>query len=180
MTPAGGRSDIDREFEQFVRRCSGSLFRTALLLSGDGARAEDLLQMALLRTARRWSTARDAPESYMQRVLVNLSRDDHRRASRRVAEQPLDNVGSLALSRPQSSFDAILERDAVLYALRQLPGRQREVIVLRFYLDLSVIDTAALLGCSQGTVKSYTARAIARLKTLLANPSTIASDRGVT
>lgn len=167
--PGDGGSGLDADFERFVQRCSGSLFRIALLLSGDRSRAEDLLQLALFRTARRWSKARDSPEAYARRVLVNLSRDHDRRARRRVSEDPLDRADAIA--GPQDAVGAILERDCVLNAVRQLSARQRELIVLRFYLDLSVAETAQMLGCSEGTVKSYTARAINRLRTLLTDDS---------
>lgn len=156
---------LDGDFERFVRVCSVSLYRTALLLAGDRSRAEDLLQLALLRTARRWANARNAPEAYARRVLVNLSRDHHRLLRRRVAESPLE--GALAVAAVDDSAAIVAERHVVLQALRELPARQREVVVLRFYLDLSVAEAADVLDCSEGTVKSYSARAIARLRTLL-------------
>lgn len=159
---------LDPEFERFVRGGSRSLFRTALLLSGGHAQAEDLLQTTLLRTARHWQAARDSPEAYARRVLVNLSHDRFRQASRRVVEGPLEHARALpALSDP---VDAVLGRDAILGALRELPSRQREVVVLRFYLDLSIAETARVIGASEGTVKSYSARALTRLRELLADP----------
>ncbi len=166
---AGGGAELDRDFESFVRRCSGSLFRTALLLSADHSDAEDLLQLALLRTCRRWKSARESPEAYARRVLVNLCHDSHRQARRRVGEEPLDRADLLAA--PSDAVDAVLGRNAVVMALRQLPSRQREVVVLRFYLDLSIAQTADAIGASEGTVKSYTARAITRLRTLLGDLS---------
>lgn len=150
------------------------LLRSAYLLCGDRGQAEDLLQLTLLRTARRWQAAREAPEAYARQVLVNLSRDDRRRVRRRVKESPLSAVASPELGSDHA--DAVVGRDEVIGALRRLPRRQREVLVLRFYSDLSVSDTAALIGASEGTVKSYTARALARMRELLAHPSQTLSD----
>ena len=140
----GAERELDPEFERFVRSASRSLFRTALLLSGDRGQAEDLLQLTLLRTARRWATARVSPVAYARRVLVNLSHDRYRDARRRVGEDSLDLARSLP-ARPDE-FDAVLGRDEVVGALRQLPSRQREVVVLRFYADLSIAATAEAMG----------------------------------
>jgi RNA polymerase sigma-70 factor (sigma-E family) len=163
-----GEGELDPEFERFVRRCSPSLLRTALLLTEDLGQAEDLLQVTLLRTARRWAKARESPDAYARRVLVNLSHDRHRQARRRVGEDPLDHAGSFPGLRDQ--VDVVLGRDAVVGALRRLPFRQREVVVLRFYVDLSIAETAKVMGSSEGTVKSYTARALIRLRELLTEP----------
>jgi RNA polymerase sigma-70 factor (sigma-E family) len=166
----------DPEFEHFVRDCSTSLLRTAVLLSAERERAEDLLQVALLRTHRRWSAARRSPEAYARRVLVNLARDRHRMLARRVAEEPLDRAGSLAAD--DLPVIRLPDRDAMLEALRQLPVRQREVIVLRFYLDLSVQEVAHAVGCSEGTVKSATARGLDRLRMSLTDLHTPVPTRG--
>jgi RNA polymerase sigma factor (sigma-70 family) len=156
---AGGRVEgaLDPEFERFAVRCSAPLMRTALLLAGDQETAEDLLQLTLLRVGRRWSAARDSPTAYAQRVLVNLSRDERRRARRRPSGDPIDEA--VSLTAPRDHFEAVLARDAVVRALRRLPSRQREVVVLRFYADMSIVETAAAMRTSEGTVKSYTARA---------------------
>lgn len=163
----------DPAFETFVLASSTRLLRSAqLLAAGDHGAAEDLLQMTLLRVARRWPAARQAPEPYARRVLVNLSRDAHRRAGRRVAETALDDAEASAAGHrdPADAAAALAGRDAVIAALAQLPARQREVLVLRFYADLSVSATAAATGASEGTVKSYTSRALARMRELLADP----------
>jgi len=164
----GAERELDPEFERFVRSASRSLFRTALLLSGDRGQAEDLLQLTLLRTARHWETARVFPLAYARRVLVNLSHDRFRDARRRVGEDPLDLARSFT-ARPDQ-FDAVLGRDEVVRALRQLPSRQQVVVVLRFFADLSIAETAEAMGSSEGTVKSYTARALNRLRELLEEP----------
>jgi RNA polymerase sigma-70 factor (sigma-E family) len=153
------------QFERFARRVSPSLLRTACLLSGDRGHAEDLLQATLWRTARHWEEIRHAPDAYAHKVLVNLSRDRRRELGRRPSEVRASDV------RPEVDLDRterLLERDAMTHAVRQLPQAQREVLVLRFFLDLSVAQTAAVLGVSQGTVKSHTSRALARMRELLA------------
>ena len=156
---------IDRDdqaaFEAFVRGSSDRLLRTAILLCGDRGHAEDMVQTALLRTARRWSTARRDPDAYARRVVVNLAKDRWRLLRRRFAEAPLE----LDVAVPVT--DGSADRDLLLAATRQLPAGQRAVLVLRYFDDLSVADTAAALGCSTGTVKSQTARALDRLRAAL-------------
>lgn len=153
-------------FDEFVEDGSTALLRTAFLLTGDRGHAEDLLQTALLRTMQRWSKARAAPEAYARRVLVNLSKDRHRAWGRRPPETslPPDVTG---LPTIDAGYDQVADRRVVLDALAKLPLRQRQVIVLRFVEDLSVEQTADLLSCSTGTVKSQTSRALTRLRELL-------------
>jgi RNA polymerase sigma-70 factor (sigma-E family) len=158
---------VDPTFEAFVEGSSTALLRTAYLLTGDRGHAEDLLQTALLRTARHWSRARAAPEAYARRTLVNLSRDRVRWLLRRPREAPLPPEAD-RLRAADAGYERVTERRVVLRALAQLPIRQRQVIVLRFFEDLPVEQTAQLLGCSTGTVKSYTSRALVRLRELLA------------
>ncbi|KAB1941665.1 SigE family RNA polymerase sigma factor [Micromonospora sp. ALFpr18c] len=157
---------VDASFDTFVEQRSAALLRLAYLLTGDRGHAEDLLQTALLRTMRRWPKARDAPEPYTRQVMVNLSRDRIRALLRRPRETALpDNPD--AFRSPDPGFDGIGERQTVTAALAQLPIRQRQVIVLRYFEDLSIEQTAELVGCSTGTVKSYTSRALSRLRELL-------------
>ena len=159
---------VDPSFTEFVEGHSAGLLRTAYLLTGDRGHAEDLLQTALLRTLRRWSHAREAPVAYTRQVLVNLSRDRLRRLRRRPREQPLpDDPESLRGTDGRSAASGVTSRRVVVAALAQLPLRQRQVVVLRFFDDLSVEQTAQLLGFSTGTVKSYTSRALARLRELI-------------
>jgi RNA polymerase sigma-70 factor (sigma-E family) len=152
------------EFDDFVRLRSAALLRTAYALVGDHGHAEDMLQTALLRTARHWAKARDAPEAYARKVLLNLCHDRWRWLRRRPQETPLaDN----AAAPVPAAIDATGERSSLIQALKGLPLGQRQVIVLRFLEDQSVAQTAELLGISAGTVKSYTARALASLRALL-------------
>lgn len=162
-------SDRD-EFEAFVHSGSTRLLRTSYLLTGDRGAAEDLLQMTLMRVARHWRAARQAPGAYAHRVLINLSRDRARRAGRRVAEAPWEELEATPAGNGDVG-DEIARRALITAALARLPHRQREVLVLRFYADLSVAETAAATGASEGTVKSHTSRALARMRELLTEPS---------
>jgi RNA polymerase sigma-70 factor (sigma-E family) len=159
---------VDPSFDEFVKDGSTALIRLAYLLTGDRGHAEDLLQTALLRTARHWSRARDAPEAYVRQVLVNLSRDRVRLLFRRPRETPFSPAEE-SLRITDGGYDQATEHWVVIRALAQLPTRQRQVVVLRFFEDLSVEQTAELLGFSTGTVKSYTSRALARLRELLSD-----------
>jgi len=159
----GSRSE-QRAFEAFVADASGRLMRTAYLLSGDRGHAEDLVQSTLLRTARRWPRARRQPEAYARRVLVNLAKDRWRTLHRRVAEVAPTSIEA-EVAVPDD--DTVLEREGLLAAIRELPAGQRAVLVLRFFDDLSVADTAAALDCTEGTVKSQTSRALARMRSVL-------------
>lgn len=150
------------DFDDFVRRASPRLLRTSFLLARDRGRAEDLLQEALVRTARHWRAARAAPEAYTRRIIVNLATDSWRARQRRPVEIPLaDGFANSPAELPSA------ERQIILAALLELPYQQRAVAVLRYWDDVSVAETARLLGISEGTVKSYAARAIARLREIL-------------
>lgn len=157
MIPLGER----RAFESFVSASSDRLLRTAYLLCGDRGHAEDLVQTALLRTARRWRWARQQPEAYARRVVVNLAKDRWRQLSRRPQETPIES--DVRLEDP----DGLLDRDELLRAARALSPGQRAVLVPRYFDDLSVEETAAALGCSTGTVKSQTSRALDNLRIAL-------------
>jgi RNA polymerase sigma-70 factor (sigma-E family) len=155
-----------QEFDDFVRGRSAALLRTAYALTGDRGHAEDLVQTALLRTARRWTAARAAPEAYVRQVLVNLCRDRVRWLQRRPREAVLtDRADPTGVA--DELADQVGQRNSVIEALTRLPSGQRKVVVLRFLEDLSVAETAELLGISQGTVKSYTSRALASLRLTL-------------
>ena len=150
-------------FEDFVRARSASRLRTALLLTGQSrAEAEDLLQIALERAYRHWPRiCRDGPERYVRRILASASADRWRRLARR-PEQAMSAVRGGPVVADRSG--QIADRDYLLRALAGLPPRQRAVLVLRYFDDLSEAETAAMLGCSLGTVKSQAARGLARLR----------------
>ncbi|MGZ6616738.1 MAG: SigE family RNA polymerase sigma factor [Solirubrobacteraceae bacterium] len=149
------------EFERFARRVSGVLLRSASLLTRDHQDAEDLLQATLFRVARRWESIATSPDACAHRVLINLARDRGRHRSRRPVEAL--GVAPPVLSAVDDS-DRVVQWDAMTALVRRLPAKQREVIVLRFFIDLSVQDVAAAMGCSEGTVKSHTSRALAAIR----------------
>jgi RNA polymerase sigma-70 factor (sigma-E family) len=154
----------DTPFEEFVVGSSARLFTTAQLLTGGHrAEAEDLLQGAYERAYRHWGriSRRGDPERYVRQILVNASVDRWRRLRRR-PETPL----AMATADPAApdTASAIADRDLLLRGLAALPPRQRAVLVLRYFEDLSEAQTATMLGCSAGTVKSQAARGLARLR----------------
>lgn len=172
----GGRDQ--REFEAFVAASSDRLLRTAYLLVGDLGHAEDLVQQALLRTARRWRAARRAPEAYARTVVTNLAKDRWRALGRRPAEAPLEHDLLPARAERVERAEPVLDRDVLVRAARRLPEGQRAVLVLRYFDDLSVEETAQVLGVSTGTVKSQTSRALAGLRAALAtHPDASARDK---
>jgi RNA polymerase sigma-70 factor (sigma-E family) len=151
-------------FEEFVQGSSARLFRTALLLTGhDRAAAEDLLQLALERAYRRWGRICRSgdPERYVRRILANASKDRWRRAARR-PERPLHEGDDHQAAGDHAG--AVADRDYLMRALAGLPPRQRTVLVLRYFTDLSAAEIAGELGCSVGTVKSQLSRGLARLR----------------
>jgi RNA polymerase sigma-70 factor (sigma-E family) len=154
----------DASFDDFVAASSARLFTMArLLTSGHRAEAEDLLQGAYERAYRHWGriSRRGDPERYVRQMLVNASIDRWRRL-RRHPEIPL--VLSGADCGIADTAVVIADRDLLLRGLAALPPRQRAVLVLRYFEDLSEAQTAMMLGCSLGTVKSQTARGLARLR----------------
>jgi RNA polymerase sigma-70 factor (sigma-E family) len=159
------RADIDREFREFVTSRSPALLRTAYLLGGDWATAEDLLQVALTKTYLAWLRLGtiEAIEPYTRRVLVNTATSWWRR--RWHGERPTEVLPD---APAPDGLDERLERDRLWRHVTALPARQRAVLVLRFYEDQSEAETARLLGVSIGTVKSQCARALASLRARLA------------
>lgn len=146
-------------FDEFVLARSPALLRSAWLLTGNRATAEDLVQAALVRTWSRWGRLEsvEGAEPYVRRVMVTLYATWWRRRWR--AEVPTETLPD----QPDAGPDLDL-RESVRTALATLPRRQRAVIVLRFVEDLSVDETARVLGCTAGTVKSQTAKALASLR----------------
>jgi len=156
--------DQDADFADFVHASWPRLYRTAHLLLGDHGLAEDLTQTALAKTYVAWAKVREreAAYAYARTTLVNTATSWFRRRSWR-NELPHEDVGAELHGRTPDPSD----RPAVLDALAALPPRQRAVVVLRFYDDLSVAQAADALGCSPGTVKSQTSAALARLRELI-------------
>ena len=149
-------------FAAFVDARSPSLLRTAWLLTGDWFSAQDLVQAALAKTWPRWRHVlrRDDPEVYVRRVMINTYATWRRR--RWNGEIPTADLPEQ--TTPQSGFDSSEQRQVLLLALAGLPRRQRAAVVLRYFDDLTEQQTAAVLGCAVGTVKSTTARALVTLR----------------
>lgn len=150
----------DSDFAAFVELRGAAMLRTAILLcAGDRAAGQDLLQGALERVLRRWRIRPpEHPEAYVRRAMVNAA---VRRRSRRFQELP---AADLPESSTRDATAGVPTADALRRALANLPARQRAAVVLRFYDDLSEAETAAVLGCSVGTVKSSVSRGLARLR----------------
>ena len=150
-------------FDDFVAARSTSLLRTAYLLTHDRGLAEDLLQTALAKAWFAWERIDGQPEAYVRRILVNTYSTWWRRKWN--GEEPTEDLpeSGPAPGRPGESHRAD-ERADLWQALGRLPKRQRAVVVLRFYEDLSEAETAEILGCSVGTVKSQASRALAKLR----------------
>jgi RNA polymerase sigma-70 factor (sigma-E family) len=156
----------DDDFRTFVEARYANLLRTAYLLTGDASSAEDLVQTALLATMQRWRRM-NQPEAYVRQVMVNHLISRWRRP--RVLEILTDQVPDHASRTGDwtGEFDSAHPADEVWQALRRLPKRMRAVLVLRYWEDLSEADTAQLLGCSVGSVKSQASRGLARLREMI-------------
>jgi RNA polymerase sigma-70 factor (sigma-E family) len=172
----------DDAFDRLLRSRSGALLRTAYLLTGDRQLAEDLLQTALTKTYLRWGRLREveAGEAYVRRVMVTTYSAWWRR--RWNGEHPTDIPPESAAPDAIAAAD---DRDVLRRTLAGLSKRQRAMVVLRFYGDLSENETAAALGVSVGTVKSTVARALARLRetappSLSGRPTVVRLDDPVT
>lgn len=146
-------------FEEFVASRSEALLRTAYLLTHDHGRAEDLLQTSLAKAWSAWRRIDENPEPYVRRILVNTYASWWRRKWR--GESPTE-----ALPEPigSSRDEQVVDAAWLWAALGRLPVGQRAVVVLRFYEDLSEAEVARMLGCSAGTVKSQSAKALAKLR----------------
>ena len=147
--------------EQLMSEKGERLLRTAILLTGSRADGEDLLQSALVRVMDSWRKIDDL-ENYLRRALTNLAIDGWRRRTGWRARLGL-------IATPESVPDessAVDNRDRIVRLLHQLPPRQRTAIVLRYWEDLTEAETAKAMGCSVGTVKATTFRAMQRLREL--------------
>src|SRR5437763_11964596 len=148
-------------FEAYVAARGHALTRTAYLLTGDHGQAEDLVQSALGRVYVKWGrvSRMESPEAYVRRVMVNqhVSRWRKVRGRESLTSRPPDTV----VPDPNASYAAA---DAVRDVVRALPPKQRAAVVLRFYEDLPDAEIAALLGCSEATVRSQISRALAAIR----------------
>ncbi|NLT57101.1 MAG: SigE family RNA polymerase sigma factor [Actinomycetales bacterium] len=170
------RSSRDEEFSAFVRAHRVDLLRSACLLTaGDVHLAEDLVQTALSRLYVAWPRVRrtGGQSGYVWRTMVNAHVDETRRPRwrrERSVPDPPDRPAAASADHAQETVDG----QAVRAALAELAPRMRAVVVLRHWLDLSIEETAEILGCSHGTVKSQSAKAVARLRGLLGDQNPVA------
>lgn len=152
------------DFEHFMAARWHPLVRTAYVLTGNRQDAEDIAQTALTNAYSVWPRIRNADDVtvYVHKILINVYRTSRRR--RRVREVLTSAVPERRSAAAAAANDALHDRDEIAQALAQLTPRQRAVIVLRYLEDLTEAQTAAALGCSVGTVKSQSSKALARLR----------------
>jgi RNA polymerase sigma-70 factor (sigma-E family) len=151
----------DAEFRDFMAARWPSLVRLSYGLTGDQALAEDLAQTALVKAYSSWSRVRkaDSPDAYVRRIVINAN--SSRMRSRRFSEHLMPALPERGAPDETGQHD---DRSVLVAALMTLPTRQRAVVVLRYWLDLTETQVAATLGCSAGTVKSQASRALAKLR----------------
>lgn len=147
---------MDEDFERFVVDSGRRLLATAALLTQQRQQAEDLVQVTLERTWSSWSGITTHPEAFARKVMVNTYVSWWRR--RWNGEHPTEDLPDAPVSEPDGAMSLDLRA-----ALARLPRRQRAVVVLRYYEDLTEVETAAVLGCAVGTVKSQASKALAKL-----------------
>ncbi|KAA9161082.1 SigE family RNA polymerase sigma factor [Amycolatopsis acidicola] len=156
----------ERQFAEYFAAKRDSVRRTAYLLCGDWHRADDLAQTAFVALHRRWHKIRDrdATDAYLRKTLIRASIDESRRPWRR--EQQTER-----LPEPEPTGvrldEQVATRADLMAGLREVPPKQRAVLVLRYFEGLDVAGVAKVLGCSEGNVKSQTARGLAHLRTAL-------------
>lgn len=153
-------------FEEFASEHAESLLRTAHLVTMDEGEAEDLVQECLLMLSQRWPRvgAMDRPLAYARRVLVNLAVRGGAKRTQRRAELDTSAVEGVA---DFAAIELLEARDELWAALRRLTPRQRAVLVLRYFHDLSEAQTAEVLGCSAKTVSSTSSRSLTQLRELI-------------
>ncbi|MGX6608069.1 SigE family RNA polymerase sigma factor [Micromonosporaceae bacterium Da 78-11] len=168
------RSDLEREYVEYVRERLPRLHRTAYLLCADAFQADDIVQTTLTALYVNWQRvcAVDNLDGYVHRIMMRRYLDERRRGWARVLLG--DRVPELSVT---AAGPGVEERDALVAALRTLPKGQRAVVVLRYFGDLSVEATAKALGCSEGNVKSQCSRGLATLRSILDGPDPVMSTK---
>jgi len=170
LRQAAATGSHEEQFRAFVQANRGGLVRTATLLaSGNAFEAEDLVQTALVRLYVAWPRVRpETIDAYARKAMLNALIDDRRRPFRR-NERPLSAAPEAGVEDPP-----VADGDAAVFsALAALPTRMRAAVVLRHLCELSVAETASALGCSEGNVKSQTARGLAQLRAALTTPTNV-------
>jgi RNA polymerase sigma-70 factor (sigma-E family) len=159
-------AQLDGEFREFMRARWPVMVRLAYGLTGDQGHAEDVAQAAFTRAYASWPRVRRSgdPDAYVRQIVVNQNRNrfrKHRVAERLTGSLPESGFVDVAATDAARDYD---ERSALIAALQRLGPRQRAVVVLRYWMDLTEHETAAALNCSVGTVKSQASRALATLR----------------
>jgi RNA polymerase sigma-70 factor (sigma-E family) len=157
------------DFDRFVAETAEPLLRSAYLITWDIAEAEDLVQECLFKVARRWPRVEkmERPVAYARTVLIHLALDEGKRRSQRRSELAIEATGFLETHHDDAAvriLGRVETNTDLLGVLRELPPRQRAALVLRYFDDLSEAEVAEVMGCSVGTVKSTTSRALGRLR----------------
>jgi RNA polymerase sigma-70 factor (sigma-E family) len=157
-------SSRSEEFREFVRDRASPLHQSAYLLCGDWHIAHDIVQETLVKAYQRWRRVQqaDSPDAYVRGILLNEVRDRWRRR-----EKAVSVARFTAEPAVPDATDDIARRDGLLQALLELPLQQRATVVLRYLEDMTQGETAELLGCSEGTVKSQSSRALTTLRKFL-------------
>lgn len=170
MTPRDRSRTTQAEvFSDFVAARSPSLLRTAYLLVGDRGLAHDLLQEALTRTWASWGRIKEPhkAEAYARKALTHTAISWYRRRSWS-SERPSELLPDSAVpGREDGLADGVAQQELLWQALQDLPPRQRAAVVCRFYDDLSEAETARVMGCAVGTVKSQVNAALTKLRAAL-------------
>jgi RNA polymerase sigma-70 factor (sigma-E family) len=161
------------QFEQFVEANGAGLVKLAYNVCGNRESAEDAVQEALTTVYLKWSRL-DDPLAYARRVAINATHDSARRTIRQ--ERIAGALKHMPMFTPLAPQQLLAEHDALSIALDELPHRQRSVVVLRYWLQLSEAETADVLNVSTGTVKSQCSRALARMREIL-EPDGLATDQ---
>jgi RNA polymerase sigma-70 factor (sigma-E family) len=155
------KAQFDQEFREFMHARWPTMVRLAYGLTGDLGHAEDVAQSAFARACASWPRVRRSgnPEAYIRQIVINEHRNRFRK--RRVAERLTSSPPEHGTADVTRESD---ERSDLIAALQHLAPRQRAVIVLRYWMDMTEAEAAAALNCSVGTVKSQASRALATLR----------------
>jgi RNA polymerase sigma-70 factor (sigma-E family) len=170
-------------FEEYAAVAWSTLYRSAYLLAGNHADAEDLAQQTLIKAHRAWArvSASDSVNAYVRRILTNTFLDSRRPRARRLellTDEVPERGGVAGTAAGAAGAPGGSDEQMALWPhVRQLPRQQRAVIVLRYFEDLSEAEIAETLGCSRGTVKSTAHRALKSLRAALDAQDTPESDR---
>lgn len=162
-----------------MREATDPLFRSGFLLTGDTGETEDLLQETFIRVAKHWRRIRsmDYPLACARRILVNLVLDGAPRRRHRDDERSLEDAPPVVDQSSLRTISGIDDRSEFRWALSTLPARQRAVLILRYWDDLSEHEVAEILRCPIGTVKSNASRGVTELRRILGRDTHVVPAR---